>query len=962
MVEITGTLLFPSEGEMAGQFDEYDCYIESLRKDEYPMLENGIYLDHAGTTLYSKTLMDNFHAEMMASLMGNPHSSSPASQKSTQLVENIRAELLQFFNADPEHFDLVFTSNATAAIKLVMEAFRTRDEGFFFGYHVDSHTSLVGLREVASEQRCFETDDQVYQWLAENRDDYHQKQLLAFPAQSNLNGRRLPRDLCKISKKFRTVYTLLDAAAFASTSVLDLEDHDVAPDFTVVSLTKIFGFPDLGALIVRKEVTHLFQNCRYFGGGTVDMVVCLKEQWHAPKSGPLHERLEDGTLPIHSIMALKSALQAHRKLFRSQMQVARHTMFLAKMLYERISQMKHGNGTPVCSVYKHVTSTYDDHHTQGPIVAFNLRDSRSNWISNAEVEKLASVKNISIRTGGCCNPGGLASALQLQPWEMRENFSAGYRCGGENDVWNGRPTGVIRVSFGAMSTKSDIEEFIQFIDEFFVDKTIEKLNAPSQELLADPLEQRFHVESLTVYPIKSCAGWQVPENTSWDIAPEGLAWDREWCVVHQASGKALSQKQIPAMALIRPMFNFKTGMLQITAPECVSLIVPLSKDPSQFGNPHLTSGTTNVCGEPVKAQIYKSSVVADFFTKALGVPCTLARFPASTFTSSTRHSKLHLQGLRQDTNAPLPILLSNESPILTISRSSLNRLNEQIKLRGGKAVHPSVFRANIVLSESPFLPPGHEQPWAEDNWQGILISSFEKPTSLIKAPVKSVSEMAAAKGTSPFATFLIIGPTCFFLGILFALFPYDYNVLWTAPPVDPANPLVDPRESYFLLQENHLKFLHASPPLISRILHIVIGTGLLGFIMKLYKPSEANMLFDGASLALYMCGITVYIANIVKGLRMVTAGQYGASPLQPGEKITDKLMDGTDAEYVGREDSLRVMAASNTICALVLVGVLVLQAGEWYAQRKEAQEIEEMDKVRDEKRKEKAKESGKKKQ
>ncbi|KAI6899396.1 hypothetical protein KC348_g17152, partial [Hortaea werneckii] len=125
--------------------------------------------------------------------------------------------------------------------------------------------------------------------------------------------------------------------------------------------------------------------------------------------------------------------------------------------------------------------------------------------------------------------------------------------------------------------------------------------------------------------------------------------------------------------------------------------------------------------------------------------------------------------------------------------------------------------------------------------------------------------MSGKSAVSPFATFLIIGPTCFFLGILFALFPYDYNVLWTSPVAD--NSTVDLRGYYFDMQENHIKFLHASPPLISRILHIVIGTGLLGFILKLYKPSEANMLFDGASLVLYMCGVSVYIANIVKGLR-----------------------------------------------------------------------------------------------
>ena len=217
-----------------------------------------------------------------------------------------------------------------------------------------------------------------------------------------------------------------------------------------------------------------------------------------------------------------------------------------------------------------------------------------------------------------------------------------------------------------------------------------------------------------------------------------------------------------------------------------------------------------------------------------------------------------------------------------------------------------------------------------------------------------------AKGTAPFATFLIIGPTCFFLGVLFALFPYDYNVLWSTPPE--LIPGVNPREQYFQLQENHLKFLHASPPLISRILHIVIGTGLLGFLIKLFKPTEANLLFDGASLVLYMCGITVYIANIVKGLRTVTAGAYGTKVLDDGETMVDKALENREGDYIGREDSLRVLAASDTILALVLVGVLVLQAGQWYAQRKEQEEMELMDAKRDEKiaAKAEAKKEGKK--
>ncbi|KAL3476968.1 Shr3 amino acid permease chaperone [Aspergillus californicus] len=189
-----------------------------------------------------------------------------------------------------------------------------------------------------------------------------------------------------------------------------------------------------------------------------------------------------------------------------------------------------------------------------------------------------------------------------------------------------------------------------------------------------------------------------------------------------------------------------------------------------------------------------------------------------------------------------------------------------------------------------------------------------------------------------FATFLIVCPTSFFLGIIFSLFPYDYPILWSPNPTTP---------THYDLLETHLKLIHASPPLIPRILHIVIFLGLVGLIMKLWRPSDSNMLFDGASLVLYVVGITVYVANTVKGLRLASGGIYGADLLLSEERAAAQAAvaagrseEDEAMQILGREDSLKVLAASNTILALVLVGVLVLQAGQWYAERKDAQEDE----------------------
>jgi ER membrane protein SH3 len=132
----------------------------------------------------------------------------------------------------------------------------------------------------------------------------------------------------------------------------------------------------------------------------------------------------------------------------------------------------------------------------------------------------------------------------------------------------------------------------------------------------------------------------------------------------------------------------------------------------------------------------------------------------------------------------------------------------------------------------------------------------------------------------------------------------------------------------------------------------MIFVGLAGLVTKLYKPSESNMLFDGGSLVLYMCGVIVYGANIIKGLRIATQGTYGKE--LGGLDADDVDAGGQDEDgrvsVVGREDNLKVLSASNTILALVLVGVLILQAGQWYAER--ADEKEKV-KIREQEEKEK---------
>ena len=160
--------------------------------------------------------------------------------------------------------------------------------------------------------------------------------------------------------------------------------------------------------------------------------------------------------------------------------------------------------------------------------------------------------------------------------------------------------------------------------------------------------------------------------------------------------------------------------------------------------------------------------------------------------------------------------------------------------------------------------------------------------------------------------------TCFFLGILFASFPYDFPLLWTASPVP---------DSYYDILETHLRWMHQSPPLISRVLNIITTVGFLGFAIKLHRPAVLNFLFDGASLILYTIGCAIWVRSIVRRLRLVSWGTWPA--------------EDEDGMAVSRKDNVKLLSMSNTILALVLVGVLVLQVGQWYAEGKEIQDLKE---------------------
>lgn len=424
------------------------------------------------------------------------------------MVDETRTKTLKFFGADPEHFDLVFVANATAAIKLVMESFkdlgnasRTADGeegGFRYFYHADSHNSVVGVRETTDDDHhCFRNDAEVENWLS-GKATHHMSSklgLFAYPGQSNMTGRRLPLSWTGRLRNsnfphHHDTYSLLDAAALATTCPLDgiFRDHELAPDFTVLSFYKIFGYPDLGGLIVRKSSGSILQwGRKYFGGGTVEAVTVLSTKPWFKSRQILHESLEDGTLPFHNIIALNAAIDTHRRLYGPDCmkKISRHATYVSKRLYDQLSSLTYSNGLPLCKIYESNESTYGDSSTQGATIAFNVRMADGNYVPyTSVVETLANQRKIFVRAGQLCNPGGIATHLGYEDWHMKRLWSKGLRCGSAaqtgTEIVQGKPTGVVRVSLGAMTTIANLDMLIKFLREEFLNETVVEVKMPAK--------------------------------------------------------------------------------------------------------------------------------------------------------------------------------------------------------------------------------------------------------------------------------------------------------------------------------------------------------------------------------------------------------------------------------------------------------------------------------------------------
>ncbi|KAK3033127.1 hypothetical protein RJ639_036486, partial [Escallonia herrerae] len=268
------------------------------------------------------------------------YSQSDSSSATCNIVEEARQQVLNFCKASPKEYKCIFTSGATAALKLVGEAFPWTSQSSFM-YTMENHNSVLGIREYPSTLSII----------------CNAFNLFAFPSECNFSGVRFNLDLVKTVKEEREKIlegsshckgcwmVLIDAAKGSTTALPDLSKYKA--DFVVISFHKLFGYPTgLGALIVHNGAAKLLKKT-YFSGGTV--AASIADIDFVKRRERTEEFLEDGTISFLSIASIHHGFKILNTLNSSA--ISWHTASLATYVRNMLLALRHDNGTHVCTIY-----------------------------------------------------------------------------------------------------------------------------------------------------------------------------------------------------------------------------------------------------------------------------------------------------------------------------------------------------------------------------------------------------------------------------------------------------------------------------------------------------------------------------------------------------------------------------------------------------------------------------------
>ncbi len=445
--------------------------LDALRASDYERLDRlgHVYLDYTAGALYGASQLRRHQELLQDRVFGNPHSNNPTSTDASRQLEAARAAVLDYFRADPAEYGVIFTPNASGALKLVGESFPF-EPGSRYLLTYDNHNSVNGIREFARHRGASVTyvpvvgpdlrveAESVLSELGSAAPGV--PHLFAYPAQSNFSGVQHPLEWVARAHE-RGWHVLLDCAAFVPTNRLDLSA--VQPDFVPLSFYKMFGYPTgIGALLYRHRALRVLRR-PWFAGGTITVTSVQGEGWH--HLAPGHAGFEDGTVDYLGLPAVAIGLE-HLSTVGIDT-IHQRVMALTGWLLARLTSAAHSNGAPLARVFGPTDVT-----ARGATIALHLLAPDGAPYDVPAVEQQASSAHISLRTGCFCNPGDGEVAHGITRDDMALCFVGTAApvtfesCTETLRASIGKAPNTMRISLGLASNFADAYAFVVFAEGF----------------------------------------------------------------------------------------------------------------------------------------------------------------------------------------------------------------------------------------------------------------------------------------------------------------------------------------------------------------------------------------------------------------------------------------------------------------------------------------------------------------
>jgi uncharacterized protein YcbX len=226
------------------------------------------------------------------------------------------------------------------------------------------------------------------------------------------------------------------------------------------------------------------------------------------------------------------------------------------------------------------------------------------------------------------------------------------------------------------------------------------------------------VQSLHIYPVKSCRGSDVP---SAEVVATGFRYDRQWMIV-DPGGIFVSQRTHPELA--RVTTRLEGRFLTLEAPGLSPLEVALDRPPGARRPVRVWNDCCQAVSEGAEA--------SEWFSSILGTECDLVRLNEAEAR----------QVDRRYAQAGDRVAFADGFPFLLISQASVDELNRRLEV----PVPADRFRANIVV--------GGCGAHAEDGWPRLAIGDigFRRAKPCARCSVITTDQHDGSRSAEPLNT------------------------------------------------------------------------------------------------------------------------------------------------------------------------------------------------------------------